>query len=202
MTAKELIEYSARFYRVSLDDSLYRLVETLDFDLLKKFEDLSHGNKKKLAIIQSLIHKPRLLILDEPTTGLDPLIQDRFFDILKEENENGVTIFFSSHALNEVEKLCHRVAIIKEGKIIDEDDISSLKEKLFSRITFQLKSRTENIPLQTPGLVSIEKNGNEFSLLFRGEMQTLLKDLSQLPIKKISIGEPDLQEIFMFHYTH
>jgi len=200
MTAKELIEYSARFYRIPLDHHFNQLVDVLDLDLARKIEDLSQGNKKKIALIQSLIHNPRLLILDEPTTGLDPLIQNRFFEILKEKNEKGVTIFFSSHALNDVEKLCHRVAIIKDGRIVDEDDISSLKEKLFSRVTYRLKKGTENIPLQTPGIISLKKNGDESSFLYQGELPALLNDLSQKPIEKITIEEPELEEVFMFYY--
>lgn len=200
MTVKELLEYSARFYKVTLNHHYNRLVDALDLDLTRKIDDLSMGNKKKVAVIQSLIHKPRLLILDEPTSGLDPLIQNRFFEILKEENEKGVTIFFSSHVLSEVEKFCHKVAIIKAGRIVDEDDISSLKEKLLSRITYRLKNGTKKIHLQTPGIISTEKNGNESSFLYQGEMVTLLKELSQKPIEKITIEEPDLEEVFMFYY--
>lgn len=200
MTVKELIEYSARFYRIPLNHHFNRLVDTLDLDLSRKIDDLSMGNKKKVAVIQSLIHKPRLLILDEPTTGLDPLIQNRFFEILKEENEKGTTIFFSSHVLSEVEKLCHRVAIIKDGRIVNVDDIRSLKEKLLSRVTFRLKNGAEDIPLQTPGIISIEKNKNESSFLYQGEIAALLKDLSQIAIEKITIAEPDLEEVFMHYY--
>ena len=200
MTVKELLEYSARFYRIPLNDHFNRLVDVLDLDLTRKIDDLSMGNRKKVAVIQSLIHKPRLLILDEPTTGLDPLIQNRFFDILKEVNEKSTTIFFSSHVLSEVEKLCHRVAIIKDGRIVNVDDIRSLKEKLLSRVTFRLKDGAEDISLQTQGIISIEKNENEFSFLFRGEIAVLLKDLSQIPIENITIEEPDLEEVFMHYY--
>jgi len=200
MTVKELIEYSTRFYSVPLDLRFNRLVDAFDLDLTRKIDDLSMGNKKKVAVILSLIHKPRLLILDEPTTGLDPLMQNRFFDILKEENEKGTTIFFSSHVLSEVEKLCHKVAIIKEGKIIDEDDIDSLKGKLLSRVTVRLKYGAEDILLQTPGIISIEKNKNECSFLYQGEIAVLLRDLSQMPIEKITIAEPDLEEVFMHYY--
>lgn len=200
MTAKELLEYSARFFHVPLNQHFYRLVEILELDLTRKIVDLSMGNKKKVAVIQSLIHQPRLLILDEPTTGLDPLMQNRYFELLKEVNKNGTTIFFSSHVLGEVEKLCHRVAIIKDGTIVNVDDIHSLKEKLLSRISFRLKHGPEDISLQIPGIVSLEKHDNEFSFLFQGEIAVLLKDLSQLPIAKITIEEPDLEEVFMHYY--
>ena len=200
MTVKELIEYSARFYKISLDHRYNRIVDALDLDVSRKINDLSMGNKKKVAVVQSLIHNPRLLILDEPTSGLDPLIQNHFFDILNEQNEKGTTIFFSSHVLSDVEKFCHRVAFIKNGRIVNEDDINSLKEKLLSRITYRLKEGKDDITLQTPGVISVEKNEHGTSFLYRGEMPQLLKELSQLPVEKITITEPDLEEVFMHYY--
>jgi ABC-2 type transport system ATP-binding protein len=200
MTVKELIKYSARFYKVSLDHRFNKLVDALDLDLSRKIDELSMGNKKKVAVIQSLIHNPRLLILDEPTSGLDPLIQNHLFDILNEQNEKGATIFFSSHVLSDVEKFCHRVAFIKDGRIVNENDINSLKEKLLSRITYRLKEGADDIILQTPGVISIEKNKNVTSFLYRGEMSLLLKELSQLPVENITITEPDLEEVFIHYY--
>ncbi|MGB5289709.1 MAG: ABC transporter ATP-binding protein [Ignavibacteriaceae bacterium] len=200
MTVKELIEYSARFYKISLDHRFNKLVDALDLDLSRKIDDLSMGNKKKVAVVQSLIHNPRLLILDEPTSGLDPLIQNHFFDILNEQNEHGTTIFFSSHVLSDVEKFCHRVAFIKDGMIVNEDDINSLKEKLLSRITYRLKEGKEGITLQTPGVISVEKNKNSTSFLYKGEIPILLKELSQMPVEKITITEPDLEEVFMHYF--
>jgi ABC-2 type transport system ATP-binding protein len=200
MTVKELIEYSARFYKISLDHRFNQLVDALDLDLSRKIDDLSMGNKKKVAVVQSLIHNPRLLILDEPTSGLDPLIQNHFFDILNEQNEKGTTIFFSSHVLSDVEKFCHRVAFIKNGRIVNEDDINSLKEKLLSRITYRLKEGKDDITLQTPGVISVEKNKNSTSFLYKGEIPILLKELSQMPVEKITITEPDLEEVFIHYY--
>jgi len=200
MTVKELIEYSARFYKISLDHRFNQLVDALDLDLSRKIDDLSMGNKKKVAVVQSLIHNPRLLILDEPTSGLDPLIQNHLFDILNEQNEKGATIFFSSHVLSDVEKFCHRVAFIKDGRIVNEDDIISLKEKLLSRITYRLKEGKDDITLQTQGIISVEKNKNSTSFLYKGEISILLKELSQLPVENITITEPDLEEVFMHYY--
>jgi len=200
MTVKELIEYSARFYKISLDHRFNQLVDALDLDLSRKIDELSMGNKKKVAVVQSLIHKPRLLILDEPTSGLDPLVQNHLFDILNEQNEKGTTIFFSSHVLSDVEKFCHRVAFIKDGRIIIEDDINSLKEKLLSRITFRLKEGKDDITLRTTGVISIEKTKDGTSFLYQGEIPLLLQELSQLPIEQITITEPDLEEVFMHYY--
>jgi ABC-2 type transport system ATP-binding protein len=202
LTVKELIEYSARFYKITLDHYFYRLVDALDLDLSRKIIELSMGNRKKVAVLLSLIHHPQLLILDEPTSGLDPLIQNHLFNILNEENKNGTTIFFSSHVLSDVEKFCHRVAFIKEGRIIIEDDINSLKEKLLSSITFRIREGTEEIKLQTPGIISVEKKESGTSILYRGEIPQLLNELSKLPIEKITITEPDLEEVFMHYYEN
>jgi len=202
MTVKELLEYSANFYRISLDHRCYQLVEALNLDLSRKIVELSMGNKKKVAVVQSLIHKPRLLILDEPTSGLDPLIQNHLFDILNEENEKGTTIFFSSHVLSDVEKLCHRVAFIKDGRIMIEDDIDSLKERLLSRISLQFMEGTGDITLRTTGIISKKETKNGTSFLYQGDIPQLLNELSQLPIEKITITEPDLEEVFMHYYEH
>ena len=122
MRVEDLLKYSASFYkkpRCETEQRMYQLAKLLDLDLTKKIDDLSYGNKKKVGIVQGLQHSPNLIILDEPTGGLDPLMQQTFFDLLLVENARGATILFSSHILSEVQKLCDRVAIIKEGKIIE-----------------------------------------------------------------------------------
>lgn len=200
MTVIELMEYSASFYNIALDKQFRKLVDILDLDLERKISELSMGNKKKLAVVQSLIHNPSLLILDEPTSGLDPLMQNHFFDIIKQTNNNGTTVFFSSHILAEVEKLCHRVAIIKEGRIVDEEDISSLKGKLINRVSLKLKSDTNEPMLKTKGIISFERKNEGFTFLFKGEITDLLKELSCLSIENLSIAEPDLEEVFMHYY--
>ena len=200
MTVKELLEYSARYYRVALNGHYKQLVDMLEIDLHKKFEDLSMGNKKKVAVVQALIHKPRLLILDEPTSGLDPLMQSRFFNIISEENQRGTTVFFSSHILSEVEKLCHRVAIIKEGKIVREDNIDNIKSTQLSRVSIHLIAPAKPLTIKTPGVIEKRDTLDGMTFLFKGDPRQLLRDLSELPIGRISIVEPDLEEVFMHYY--
>ena len=129
MDVAELLRYSANFYDVDCDARIKELASTFALDLDRNILDLSQGNKKKVSILQSLIHRPKLLILDEPTSGLDPLMQAKFFEILKHENQAGTTVFFSSHTLSEVQRMCRRVGVIKEGKIIAVEDIDSLRKK-------------------------------------------------------------------------
>ncbi|WP_339063352.1 ABC transporter ATP-binding protein [Tepidibacillus marianensis] len=148
MKVKELFHYSAKFYHKNCDQRTKELLEIFDVDANKYFSDLSLGNKKKIAIIQSLLHQPKLLILDEPTSGLDPLMQNKFFEILKEESKKGTTIFFSSHILDEVQKMCDRVAIIKEGQIVKTEEIEKLRQGNYKKISIETKRKVTNLPFQ------------------------------------------------------
>jgi ABC-2 type transport system ATP-binding protein len=128
MKVLDLLKYSASFYKKDCSERMYELAEIMELDLKRRIDDLSYGNKKKVGIVQGLLHEPRLLLLDEPTSGLDPLMQRKFFDLVREENEKGATVFFSSHILGEVQRLCSRVAIIKEGSLIETQDIKTLQK--------------------------------------------------------------------------
>jgi ABC-2 type transport system ATP-binding protein len=150
MTAIELLQYTAALYQVKAADRITELAGKLNLDLKRKISSLSYGNKKKVGIIASLLHQPKLLILDEPTSGLDPLVQQTFIDILKEENKKGMTVLFSSHVLSDVQKVCNRVAILKEGRVIDVQNISELREKGFKKVELNL------IESLVPGLFEIE----------------------------------------------
>lgn len=198
MSGRELLEYSARFYKKAYKGRIDKLAEYFDVDLEKKIFDLSLGNKKKLSILQSLIHKPKLLILDEPTGGLDPLMQAKFFDMLKEENKRGVTIFFSSHILSEVQKFCRRVAIIKEGKIIKVEDIETLRKKELKRVFLELSSGRNNFDIE--GAVDIKREGQRLNFLYSGDINKLIHRLSAEALDNLEIEEPTLEEIFMHYY--
>ncbi len=202
MNALELLRYSAKFYKITDDNRIKELAEIFNLDLKKKMSDMSFGNKKKISILQSLIHKPKLLILDEPTNGLDPLMQARFFEILREENKNGTTIFFSSHILDEVQKLCKRVAIIKEGQIINIEDIETLRQKQLKKIKIKFAEAFSSNDLNVKGVLSLEiNNTHSISFLFSGDINELFKLLINKKISNIAIEEPDLEEIFMHYYT-
>jgi len=198
MKVIDLLKYSARFHKNFKENRMNELASRLDLDLHRKIEDLSFGNRKKVGIVQALLHEPKLIILDEPTSGLDPLIQSHFFDLLLEERENGATIFFSSHILSEVQKMCDRVAIIKEGKLIQVESIEHLTKNRVKNITVILDQ--PGLELIIPGAVIKEKKGNEISLLYSGEMKELLQGLNGFPIQDLLIEEPSLEEVFMHYY--
>jgi len=201
MTVKELLEYSARFYGAPLNDRLHELAEVFQVELFRNITDLSSGNKKKVAILQCLLHKPKVLILDEPTNGLDPLMQARFYEILRRENEQGVTVFFSSHILSEVQRICRRVAIIKEGRVVAVEDIASLREKSLSRVHLESRTPISETELRLSGVRSLSVQGEKAEFLYSGEINPLLEALSQLQqIERLTIEEPSLEEIFMHYY--
>jgi len=172
----------------------------MDLDLHKKIDDLSYGNKKKVGIVQGLLHEPKLIILDEPTGGLDPLMQQKFFNLLHEENQKGVTILFSSHVLSEVQKLCDRVAIIKEGRIIKVEIISELIEKSFKRFKLGTAANEDKDDLIIDGVSDLSVEGNTVSFLYKGPINEITKKLASLDLIDLWVEEPDLEEIFLHYY--
>ena len=134
MKVLDLLKYSASFYKKDSTKRMYELAEIMELDLKRKIDDLSYGNKKKVGIVQGLLHQPKVIILDEPTSGLDPLMQQKFFNLIKEENKRGATVFFSWHILGEVQKMCNRVAIIKDGSIVNIQDIKTLQKDNYKKI--------------------------------------------------------------------
>ncbi|QTC42828.1 ABC transporter ATP-binding protein [Bacillus sp. V3] len=200
MKVMDLLKYSASFYKKDCNARINELASKLDLDLTKKIDDLSLGNKKKVGIIQGLLHEPKLIILDEPTSGLDPLMQQTFFDLLKEENRKGATILFSSHILSEVQRMCDRVAIIKEGEIVQVEKISTLKENNHKKFKIEVKNEVESSYFDMPGVNNVETNGHHISFLFRGDINEVMKKIAEIDIDNLWIEEPDLEEIFMHYY--
>lgn len=200
MKVKELLNYSASFYKKDCSKRIKDLAKIMDLDLNKKIDDLSLGNKKKVGIVQGLLHEPKLIILDEPTSGLDPLMRQKFFELLEEENKKGATILFSSHILSEVQRLCNRVAIIKEGKIVTVEKISTLQENNYKKFKIETKSALDKNYFQIGGVNKLEVNNNVISFLFRGNINTVMKRIAEIEIANLWIEEPDLEEIFMHYY--
>ncbi len=200
MKVKELLNYSASFYKKDCSKRIKELSEVMDLDLDRKIEDLSFGNKKKVGIVQGLLHEPKLILLDEPTSGLDPLMQKKFFDLLEEENKKGATVLFSSHILGEVQKLCHRVAIIKDGRIIRLDNIENLRGETYKRFNIETEDKLYNGLLNLTGVDDIVKDEKSASFLYKGDINLVMKEISGLKLKNILIEEPSLEEVFMHYY--
>jgi ABC-2 type transport system ATP-binding protein len=172
----------------------------MDLDMKKRIDDLSFGNKKKVGIVQGLLHEPKLIILDEPTSGLDPLMQQKFFDLLLAENKKGATILLSSHVLSEVQRLCSRVAIIKDGKIIKLEKISDLTENNHKKFKIEMKEEIGKDYFELGGINNLEIEGRKVSFLFKGNINLIMKKLAGVEITNILIEEPSLEEIFIHYY--
>lgn len=200
MKVIDLLKYSASFYKKDCRSRMNELVGIMELDTTKKIDDLSLGNKKKVGIVQGLLHEPKLIILDEPTSGLDPLMQQRFFDLLIEENKKGATILFSSHILSEVQRLCDRVAIIKEGKIVTVEKISNLQENNYKKIKIETKNAVNQDFFTIAGVNNLNIEEGMVSFIFKGDINTVMKKIAEIEILNIWIEEPDLEEIFMHYY--
>lgn len=200
MKVKDLLNYSAKFYRKDCSSRIAELGEVFELDMNKRIDTLSYGNKKKVAIIQALLHEPKLLILDEPTGGLDPLMQNRFFDILRAENKKGTTIFFSSHILSEVQKLCDRVAIIKDGRILKVEEIEKLRSNKYKKVRVEFKNGGSIEDFNLPSVVNLSVKNRQAEFLYGGQVGELIRRLSQYEIENLWIEEPSLEEIFIHYY--
>lgn len=197
MRVRDILKLSAQLRGVDCDAEANSLCERLQLDTDRKISELSFGNKKKASIVCALQHNPSLLILDEPTGGLDPLMQKEFFDILRERNEKGVTVFLSSHILSEVGRHCTRAAIIREGTIVACDSVSALSKTNAKRVT--VKGFVDLTPLE--GVRDVQRTEHSVSFLFGGALQPLLSLLSSSQIEDLTVTEPDLEEIFLHYYV-
>ena len=196
MRVKEVLKLSADLRKKNCSREAALLCERLELDPSRKAEELSFGNRKKLAIICALQSKPELLILDEPTGGLDPLMQHAFFEILKERNEEGATIFMSSHILSEIERYCRRAAVIREGELIAQGSVEELAKTSAKRVVIQGDADLEGLE----GIRDLRTMDRSVSFLFNGEIGRLLDRLARGQIQDVSISEPDLEEIFLHYY--
>jgi len=209
LSGLEFLKYNARFYgRVDMN-RIQQLADWFEFDLSRPIDALSFGNRKKIGIIQALLHSPKFLIMDEPTGGLDPLMQAKFFELLQEENRKGTTIFFSSHTLSEVQRYCQRVAVIRQGQILEVSSVDKLRQKQLKKVRVSLEdSNIKTIDtgvfmneLNIKGLYELKRlQSGAFTFDFDGNYPQLFKLLSEWPVKTFTMEEPALEEIFMHYY--
>ena len=197
MRGRDLIRLSADLRRKDCRKTSSDLCERLQLDPSRRISELSFGNRKKLAVVCALQHDPQICILDEPTGGLDPLMQREFFEILKERNKKGMTVFLSSHILSEVQRFCSRAAIIREGRIIASGSVEELTRTNAKRVTV----RGTFDPSGLPDVRDLQISGDMVSFLYGGDINLLLSRLSRHQIMDLSLSEPDLEEIFLHYYT-
>lgn len=198
---KDIIKYAQSFYPKSNKEYVDRICNELELDMNKKMGELSLGNKKKVAIAQSLINNPKLLILDELTNGLDPLMQKKLFNILIEEKEKGNTVFLSSHNLVEVQNLCDRVCVIKEGKIVDIIEIEKSKTELKLKVTLSSSDITDDIVLNLSDKI-LDKNGKLYTFIYSKNIDSLVKELANYKIDELLIEKENLEDAFLNYYEN
>jgi ABC-2 type transport system ATP-binding protein len=196
MKAYEIIRMAADAHHMDCKKRAEELCERLKVDTGKRIEDLSLGNRKKISIVCAMQHNPALYILDEPSSGLDPLMQKEFFNLLTEANQLGATVFISSHILSEIQTYCNHAAIIKEGKIIAEDLVANLTKTNSRRVLLRGVNRLPEIP----DITNLEVDGRNASFLFLGNAKSLIHTLDQIEVEDVIIEEPSLEEMFMHYY--
>lgn len=196
MKVKDVLKLSADLRKKHCSIESKILCERLQLDTAQKIDELSFGNRKKVAIVCALQHQPSLLVLDEPTSGLDPLMQKEFFDILRERNNNGATIFISSHVLSEIQRNCTRAAIIRDGRIVKCDSVDTLSKTSAKRISVHGTIPLENLS----GVRDRKDTEDSVSFLYSGDIDSLLRTLSSGHVNDLTITEPNLEEVFLHYY--
>lgn len=197
LTVLENLKLVADLKGVSYDRIDY-LATKLELNLTRKASELSLGNKKKMCIVMALLSSPKLIVLDEPTVGLDPIIKLNFFELMEEEKKRGASILISSHTLTDIQRLCDRVAIIKQGKIIAVEEMAQLKTKQLKTVTIETSYSSPQITLS--GVSNLKSNGNLIKFNYNGEMKKLIKFLNSIDVTNISIEDAGLEEIFLHFY--
>jgi ABC-2 type transport system ATP-binding protein len=200
LTGLEFLHFCADLRDIprKIDASLLERFGLVNNNLTRKIKYLSHGTLQKLGIVQACFHGPELLILDEPTIGLDPLMQEEFYKLLHEHREKGATIFLSSHNLAEVERICHRVAIIRKAEIEKVDSIENLRKMLRKKLRVVLSEPAGDMEL--PGAEMTGSLEMTYEYIIHGEIGPVLKRLSELPLAEVTLPEPGLEEIFIHFY--
>ena len=201
LTGEELLRYFGRMRGVRDLGYGHELARRLDADLTRPIGRLSRGNKQKIGLVQAMFHRPPLLVLDEPTGGLDPLVQESFLDIMRETAQEGRTVFFSSHVLSEVERVCDRVGIIKEGRLIALETTDTLLNKRLRRMVLRFSE-----PVDPGGYEAIEgveearADGDAVILMLRSGLDAVVKLTARHPLVDMELEHPSLEEVFLTYY--
>jgi ABC-2 type transport system ATP-binding protein len=200
MTGLQFLHYMANLRAVQWKD-VDTLTQRLSADLTRPMKGLSHGNKRKLMLIQAFMQKPDLVILDEPSSGLDPLVQQEFYHLVNEVKADGRTVFLSSHVLPEVERVCDRVAIIREGKLIAVENIPALKERALRRLEIHFGAP---VPLDAFAMVAgvrdLTVENSTLRCTVAGSLDALIKSAARFEVVNVISQEPSLEEIFLSFY--
>ncbi|MDQ3387191.1 MAG: ABC transporter ATP-binding protein, partial [Actinomycetota bacterium] len=204
MTGDQLLKFFARLRGVKDLDYAYEIAERLGADMGRPMRRLSRGNKQKIGLVQAMFHRPPLLIFDEPTGGLDPLVQEEFLRIIGEVKEEGRTVFFSSHTLNEVERVCDRVGIIREGRLSAVENTDDLINKSFRHVSLIFAGELENEDTDRfkdlEGVDGFDKDGTQLTFDLHGDLDQMIKLAARHELVDMMYERPSLEEIFLAYY--
>ena len=197
MKVRDILSFAAKTRRADCKKEAAELCERLELDTSRRISELSLGNRKKVGIVLAMQHRPKLYILDEPTSGLDPLMQQEFYSLLRERNEQGATVFLSSHILSEVTRYCEHAAVIREGSLLVSDSVKKLAHTGVKQVSLQgIKAAPE---IQNAANMSFKNNCAKF--LYKGDRVELIRALSKLTFEDVTIADPDFEDIFLHYYT-
>ncbi len=200
LTGREFLEYFASL-RHGVDGSrVEELAERLGSDLSRPLNDLSHGSKQKIGLVQAFMSDPELLILDEPTSGLDPLVQQEFYRLVDEMRAAGRTVFLSSHVLPEVERVCDRVGIVREGELVAVEDVAAIKDKAVRRIEVTFGSDVTVEDFATLPISEVDVSARRLRCSVQGSIDPLVKALARFEVVDFISHEPSLEEVFLALY--
>lgn len=201
LTGRAVLDYLAQL-RGGVDPRVRdSLAQRFDADLDRPVRELSTGNRQKLGLIQAFMHEPELLILDEPIAGLDPLVQQSFHALLGEVVAEGRTVFLSSHTLSEVERVTHRLAILREGRLVVVDTLENLRAVAVQRLEIEFGQPVDAAPFRAlPGVKGVEANGRTLTIAFEGSADAVVKTAAAHEVRAIRPREHDLEDIFLRYY--
>ncbi|MFB6161278.1 MAG: ATP-binding cassette domain-containing protein [Haloferacaceae archaeon] len=196
-TGAEFLDYQAA---LKGDERRAELLDIFRPPLDRKIREYSSGNRQMLGIVQAFMHDPDLVVMDEPTSGLDPLKQERFNRFLREERTAGTTVFFSSHVLGEVRRVCDRVGIIRDGRLVAVEGVDELLDRGGKRVRVHTAEPIDEAALDLDGVVGLERVGREVQFTFAGDFDDLVDALADLDIVDLDVEEPPIEEVFMHFY--
>ncbi len=199
LTGFQNIDFAMKIRGVKDYTRLKALAEKLGVDLNQRYRTLSRGNKQKVAILNALAHDPDVLILDEPTTGLDPLVQEAVRSVVLEEKSRGKTVFMSSHDLAEVEAVADRVGIIRAGELVAVDSIERLRSRKMKYVAFEALGDSSEVT-HLPGVAGLRQDGRKVRFTYTGDIQALVTAMPKCRPVDLSITDPPLEEVFLSFY--
>ena len=200
-SGRELLQFFGAMRGVHGFGNAQALAERFEADLSRPLRELSRGNRQKIGLIQSLFHEPELIVLDEPTTGLDPLMQEEFLTVVGEHRDRGATVFLSSHDLSEVERICDRVGIIREGRLVAIETVDEMRGRAHRKVVARFARPVETATFaQLAGIANLEADGTTLRLDAVGDLDAIVKQIARHPVVDLEITRPTLEELFLTYY--